>query len=76
MWEKLYIRFNSGDVLERYVYCRDTYDLYAVIGYIYSTSINKIDRISDEIVSKDKVEEDKVFSLKGRVWDESKYTLL
>ena len=67
MWEKLYIRFSSGDVLKRYVYCRDTYDLYAVIGYIHSTSTDKIDRISYERVSEDKVEEDKIFSLKGRI---------
>lgn len=67
MWEKLYIRFSSGDVLERYVKCNDVYDLYAVIGYIHSTSTEKVDRISYEIVSEDEVEEDKIFSLKGRI---------
>ena len=67
MWEKLYIRFSSGDVLERYVYCRNTHDLYAVIGYIYSTSIDKVERISYVIVSEDEVEEEKIFSLKGRI---------
>lgn len=67
MWEKLYIRFNSGDVRERYVYCRNTHDLYTVIGYFHSTSTEKIDRISYEIVSEDEVEEDKIFSLQGRV---------
>lgn len=53
--------------MERYVYCNSKYDLYAAIGYIYSTCIEEIRRIDYKIVKEVDAEDDKIFSLRGRV---------
>lgn len=68
MWYKLLVSFAIGNhFMERYVYCNSKYDLYAAIGYIYSTCIEEIRRIDYKIVKEVDAEDDKIFSLRGRV---------
>ena len=46
MWYTLYIKDTFSDVIVRYARVENKWDLFAYIGYIYSTSITKIERIS------------------------------
>ena len=50
MWYKLYIRIFTGEIKIRFVEVDNKWDLFAVIGWIYSTNIEKIERIDYEEV--------------------------
>lgn len=45
MWYKLFIRYWNNNLLEKYTYAKDKWDLFAIIGWIYSTSVEEINRI-------------------------------
>lgn len=48
MWYKLYIRYWYGQVTVKHVQVENKWDLFAIIGWIYSTTIEKIERIDYE----------------------------
>lgn len=45
MWYKLFIRYWTNEILVRYVKVSSKWDLFAVIGYLYSNTLERIDRI-------------------------------
>lgn len=45
MWYKLFIRYWNNNLLEKYTYAKDKWDLFAIIGWIYSTSVEEIKMI-------------------------------
>lgn len=49
MWYKLYPLYWDGSIPVKYVHVKDKWDLFAVIGWLYSTSIEKIERIDYEV---------------------------
>lgn len=42
---KVFIRYYDGNVVTRHFRCNSKYDLLAYIGWLYSTSMIKIERI-------------------------------
>jgi len=53
IWYKLYIRMFTDEIKIRFVEVDNRWDLFAVIGWLYSTTIEKIERIDYEEVKCD-----------------------
>lgn len=61
-WYKIFIRYWITGLCVRYVLVKDKWDLFAFIGYFYSTSTEKIDRIDYAEVKDEMIEKDKIIS--------------
>ena len=51
-WYKLYIRMWDDSLRIRYVQAENKWDLFAIIGWLYSTTLERIERIDYEVVER------------------------
>ena len=56
-WFKLYVKYSLSGIKNKYVKADDMWDLFAFIGYLYSTSFEHIERIDYQEVSQNEVAE-------------------
>lgn len=47
-WYRFFITYYDGVIIERYALVKDKWDLFAIVGWKYSTSIKGINRIDYE----------------------------
>lgn len=52
---KVFIRYYNGHIVVRHFRCKLKYDLFAYIGWLYSTSSTKIERIDYKAISQEGV---------------------
>lgn len=48
---KVFIRYFDGNIVTRYFRCNSKYDLFCYIGWLYSTTMIKIERIDYKYVT-------------------------